>query len=485
MGARALLPLICLASAYGFQLAPIVKPRITEVAKTNRHPELIAQASAAEASAAEPVPTRTGSIVAGTYSGVMQFTFAAACASIIFAPVGLPLSIGIQHALIGFVITGGIVAKTTGVKSGVSLAVPSFEVLPFLSKFAVVVAGALGAGAGPGVLLATILAGSILSNLLASVLLTVASGLPVDDVESLLPPPVQAGLFSAIGWSLYLLSFDTLGLSTSASSLLTRQALNLWVPANILGIGLWRASRKTDSPLLFPAFILATTALVHGVRLATGTSVGAARSAGWLMAEAVSAPATALWHALSPSLIRWDVIFSAPALKQLVCAALFGPLVNTVLNYVLYAPMVKQKLDLKRELRSHAAATAAAAAVGGYSNYLGLSDTVIHRKIGGLDRLSVYVAVGVGALFLLAYPLCGAVGYLPTLAIAAILVFVGCDFLYDNLVEATKANGIKAGLAAATVLAVCVQKDMLWGSLLGIGGAQAYAWWDRRQQKAQ
>ena len=184
-----------------------------------------------------------------------------------------------------------------------------------------------------------------------------------------------------------------------------------------------------------------------------------------------------------PSLIRWDVLLSAPALAQLVCAALFGPLVNTVLNYVLYGPMVGQKLDLKRELRSHAAGTAAAAAAGGYSNYIGLSDVAIHRKLGGLDRRSCYLAAAVGGLFLLAYPLCGVVGYLPTLAIAAICVFVGCDFMYDNLVENTRANGARAGLAAAAVLAVCVHKDMLWGSLLGIAGTQAYRWWEGRQQQ--
>ena len=84
----------------------------------------------------------------GTYTGVMQFTFAAACASIIFAPVGLPLAIGIQHGLVGFVVTQAVVARTTSVRGGVALAVPSFEVLPFLARFAVIAAGAVGADEG-------------------------------------------------------------------------------------------------------------------------------------------------------------------------------------------------------------------------------------------------------------------------------------------------------------------------------------------------
>ena len=62
------------------------------------------------------------------------------------------------------------------------------------------------------------------------------------------------------------------------------------------------ASRLVESPLLFPGFILGTTALVHSVRVATGTSIGAARAGGWLMAEAAGEPCTKLWQAMAPTL---------------------------------------------------------------------------------------------------------------------------------------------------------------------------------------
>lgn len=331
--------------------------------------------------------------------------------------------------------------------------------------------------------LATVLAGSVLCNALASLLLVIASAMPVDDIDRLLPPPVQAGLFAAIGWGVYLLSYDTLGVTFSLDGLLTKSAAMLWAPANILGVGLWQASRSMNSPLLIPIFILTVAALVHGSCLATGTSVAAARAGGWLMAEAAGQPATALWQALNPSLIRWDIIFSPAALKCLLFAAVFGPLVNTVLNFVLYGPMIGEKINLKAEIRSHGLGAAISACAGGYSNYIGLSDAAIHRKIGGLDRFSCYVAAAVGALFLIAYPLCGAVGYLPTLAIAAICVFVGCDFLYDNVYDNFRTNGIEAGLATVSILAVCVQKDMLWGLSIGVVGAQALGWWKRRWPK--
>ena len=98
---------------------------------------------------AEPAPTLAGSLVAGGYTGLMQFTFSAACAAVIFGPVGLPITIGVQHCLIGFMLMQTVVSWTTGVPAGVVLSVPSFEVLPFLSKFAVIVAGAVGTTASP------------------------------------------------------------------------------------------------------------------------------------------------------------------------------------------------------------------------------------------------------------------------------------------------------------------------------------------------
>lgn len=58
---------------------------------------------------------------------------------------------------------------------------------------------------------------------------------------------------------------------------------------------------------------------------------------------------------------------------------------------------------------------------------------------------------------------------------------MGLDFVYDNLVEGTRANGALGGAFAAAVLALCVYKDMLWGLLAGIAAAQAMAWWQRRQ----
>ena len=138
------------------------------------------------------------------------------------------------------------------------------------------------------------------------------------------------------------------------------------------------------------------------------------------------------------------MLFSSAAFPLLVSAALFGPVVNTVLNYLLFGPLFKTKLNVKRELRAHAAGAGLAAAGGGYSSYVALSNTAIHRKVGGTTKLSTYVAAAICALFVVAHPLCAVVGYMPTLVVAAICVYIGADFLYDNLAEPFAARWARA-----------------------------------------
>ena len=112
----------------------------------------------AQAKPAAPA-NRVTDIAAGTYSGLVAgFLNCVVVASIVFEPIGLPLSIAVQHALTGFVITQLVVTKLTGV--GALLTVPSFEALPFMARYAVLVSNALGPDQMPSIL-ATVLAGCL------------------------------------------------------------------------------------------------------------------------------------------------------------------------------------------------------------------------------------------------------------------------------------------------------------------------------------
>jgi hypothetical protein len=291
-------------------------------------------------------------------TGLSCFLDAAAFATVVFLPAGLPVDVGIQHALLGFVLMQSVVCATSPV--GTIVTPVSYEVMPFLARFAAGARKAMPAGAPAGALLSTVLAGSVLVSAVSAVACALLARLPLGgSLERLLPPALQAGLFAAIGWGLYTLSFETLMLEGMPFSpaLLTWETAKLWVPAHVLGLGLWLASRHTSHPALFPGFVLGVAALTHAVRLYTQTSLAeaqattanrilralcrahrpsasprgacsppvsrlcAAQASHWLMGAIAGRPCTTLWAAVYDlPAVQWSVIGRADLLKELLCA---------------------------------------------------------------------------------------------------------------------------------------------------------------------
>ena len=113
---------------------------------------------------------------------------------------------------------------------------------------------------------------------------------------------------AAVGWGLYTLAFDVLGVpgpeaalaalsAGGQDSILTvlTEGARLWLVAHALGVGLWLASRRTSHPALFPTFALLLTLATHAVRLAAGTTLAEARAGQWFMEEAEGQVTTALY----------------------------------------------------------------------------------------------------------------------------------------------------------------------------------------------
>ena len=301
----------------------------------------------------------------GIYSGLQAFLDAAAFATIVFGPASLPLDVGIQHALVGFVLMQLVVTRLGA--SRVLLTPVSYEVIPFLARFASAASRAIAQSPGsapqPDAALATVLAGSVLVSLTASVLFALVSMFASrsNGVEAmigkLLPPPLQAGIFATIGWGLFELTFESLGMSgpielAQEGTLFTEGTARLWGPAVLLGGLLCVASRYSSHPALFPGFVTAITVGTHAVRLGSGASLTEARAGGWLMAELSGRPCWELWRGLNPWNVRPDVLTRPEVAKELLSAALFGPVVNSILNLILIPPLIESMLDRRAPLRA-------------------------------------------------------------------------------------------------------------------------------------
>ena len=126
-------------------------------------------------------------LASGAYTGLSCFLDAAAFSTVVFLPAGLPLDVGIQHALLGFVLMQATVSALS--PAGTIVAPVSYEVMPFLARFA---AGLRKAVPAPGALLSTVLAGSMLISAAAAAACSLLSLLPIGgSLERLLPPALH------------------------------------------------------------------------------------------------------------------------------------------------------------------------------------------------------------------------------------------------------------------------------------------------------
>merc|ERR1719217_1941454 len=123
-------PIIIFALGLAAALQPAVPPRSSprrtswhRTTGASRTPLLTASSSSSSA----PM-SAGGNIAAGMYSGLATVLDCAAFTSIVFAPLGMPLTIGLQHGLVGFVLMQAVVTRLSGL--GFVLAPTSYEVIP-------------------------------------------------------------------------------------------------------------------------------------------------------------------------------------------------------------------------------------------------------------------------------------------------------------------------------------------------------------------
>ncbi len=416
-------------------------------------------------------------LVAGVATGVQYFLDAATLATLAFTPQNLPIDIAIHHALLGTIATQ--VAVTALGASNVMLTPISYEVMPFFARFVAIVVAALGP-TSPS-LMPTILAGSAAISL-AAVLAYLVAALAVrftGGATPALPAALQAGIFATIGYGLFELTFDSLGVPpplemARSGSALEREHVKLWAPALALGVTLWLASRRISHPALFPCFILTVVSGTHAALLATGASLDEGRAGGWLMRPLEGRPVWALFAARDFGAIRWDVLGQADVVRELLSAALFGPIINAVLNLALIeplvAPVLSRPLELARELVAHALGTLGGIVLGAYPAYIAISTTAIHLKSGGTNRTSCWIAIATAAAFSIFHQSMALIGYVPTLVVGATCAFIGIDFLADNLAAPTLAaltRGEFVGAASTWLcFGACMRLGMLWGVVL-------------------
>lgn len=374
------------------------------------------------------------SAAAGLVTGIIGVIRAISYASLIFSgalAVYLPTGLGVT--VFSTAATLAVVALASGM-AGI-IATPLAAPTAILAAMAAGIAADMAA-APPEEVLATVLLMIVLSSLATGALLLGLGLLNQGRRLRIIPYPVIGGFMAGTGWLLtrgfFQITADLPLAWNALGALVTPPILSCWLPGLGFAIALLIATRRWQQFWVMPATLLACGGLFYLGLWGTGTSLEAARAAGWLLGPFPEGDS--LWHPLTlqqVSQVRWQELLhqGGGVLTVMLVSLLSLMLSNSSIELV-----VGRDLNLSHELKAVGLANVMSGLGGGMVGNQALPSTLLVQDMGAKHRLTGLFAVlpsvavlALGSSFL---------AYLPKAVLGSVILYLGLSLLWKWLYEA-------------------------------------------------
>jgi SulP family sulfate permease len=313
----------------------------------------------------------------------------------------------------------------------------------------------------------TVVAATLVVTLLTGVTFLLLGTFRLGNLARFIPYPVVGGFLAGTGWLLLKGGLRVAaGLNPAVgtiSQFMDPFELVRWVPALAFGVVLLMSTRIVRRPLVIPVVIGIGFGLFAVGMLVTGSSIDAARHGLWLLGPFTS---TRLWH---PWTIRavtgadWSAVIDQTAG---IATAVFVAVIACLFNVGGVELLLHTDLDSNEELRDAGLVNAVSGLFGGIPGYHALSLTSLGQQMAVDGRAAGLVAalVPLGAVVFGA----AAVGLIPRMIVAGVLVFVGLSFIVAWVVDVRRSLPVGEYLIVLTILATIVTKGLLAGLVVGL-----------------
>lgn len=347
--------------------------------------------------------------------------------AIIFSgPLAPFLSQGIAMGLVGGVVLG--IAGAIGSTFRGSICQPQDVTAVILSLSAGAIATRLGVE-DPKALLATVIMLMAISAALVGVAFLVLGVLRLGSLGRFIPFPVVGGFLTATGYLILIVGLEMAAGPAAATGLSAELAWRCG-PVLLLAAILLVVARHDNSGLGVPIVLGAGFVLFYVGLPIAGLDLSAAGEMGLLLGpfDQVSGQ----WPIVSLEVITGadyrQILAETPALMTLVGLALVGAILNA--SGIEIGAGVS--VDVNRELQVMGAANLLVAGGGGLVGYHVLTDTLLGRRLAGYGSrwIGLGVALACGLVLLAGADV---IAVMPLGVFAAVLVYLGLDFLYEWL----------------------------------------------------
>jgi SulP family sulfate permease len=396
-----------------------------------------------ESTAAAAAPWMT-EIAGGVVAGVVAVAYALSYAALLFpAALSDMLPIGLALALV----SAALGALWLAWRSQLPFAVggPDGNTTSILAATAATAAAASGAASQ-----ASVLALLVVATLCCAALFLVLGFGRLGAAVRYVPYPVIGGFLASTGWLIALGAVRVLSGGTpldSAPALIQVLLRPSSLAAAALALLYFVVLRGRRHPLVLPALLVGSCAVVLAGLRVSGSGDEAARAAGWLFESVQAAHWTPPWQ------IAWgaaDGHWLAAQWLDILAVATVAT-ITLLLGASGLEVMARSDISLDRELREHGWLNLATAALGGYLSLVSVGRSVVLLDSGVRTRLAGLVTGGVCLLALAsAATLLQGV---PKVVLAAFLLYLGSALLWEWVVEARRRMGRADWVLIVVILA--------------------------------
>ena len=312
----------------------------------------------------------------------------------------------------------------------------------------------------------TVIGATVVVTLLTSVTFLVLGTFRLGNFVRFIPYPVVAGFLAGTGWLLM-----TGGLRVAAGIDLQFRKIGefadtfflaRWLPAFIFGVGLLVATRVVKRPLVIPVVLAIGIGLFAIGMLVTGSSLESARDGYWLLGPFDSTEWRA-WSRLAITGADWSaVVGETPG----IVTAVFVAVIACLFNVGGVELLLHTDLDSNEELRDAGWVNAASGLIGGIPGYHALSLTSLAQQMHADGRAAGLVAafVPLGAIVFGV----AAIGLIPRMIVAGMLVFLGLSFMATSLVDVRRSLPVGEYLIVVAIVVAIATKGLLPGLVVGL-----------------
>lgn len=374
------------------------------------------------------IPGLTTSLVTAILEVPVDISFAA----LIFTGVLSPyLSSGIGVLLAGAAILS-LVSTIFNSYPG-SIALPQDTSAVIVAAMAGSIA-ALLADSPPDLIFLTVLAAITCSSVITGIIFIVLGSFRLGRLIRYIPYPVVGGFLAGSGLLLFIggigISANLSVNTASIGEVFQASSLVLWLPALLFAILLYFGVKHFSNPLALPCMLLAVIILFFGYLLVKGTSIEEAMQAGLLLGPF---PEGNLWK-LPPFEMLFEVDWSVILLQagQITSLVVIST-ISLLLNASGVELIVRQDIDLNRELKSAGFANVASGFVSSIPGYLALTHTALSMRMSAKSRwMGVMISLFIVLALLFGAPL---IELFPRLAAGGLLCFLGLTLLMEWVVQ--------------------------------------------------